>query len=71
MPTHWEMLYKEALQTVDDAERAAACQRARQAINERLTVLAGKTKAVETEHERLLDALRRLVLHEHNLSCLN
>jgi hypothetical protein len=67
MPAEWETLYREALQEQDDERRAEACERGRCAINDRLTELAAQRIAAEKEREKLFDALRRLLLHEHKL----
>jgi hypothetical protein len=67
MPSEWETLYREALQERDDEKVAEVCERARRAINDRLTKLAAQKIAAETEREQLFEALRRILIHEHKL----
>ena len=71
MPLEWEMLYREALDERDDEMLPEVCDRARRAINERLTELAKQKIAAEKEREQLYDALRRLLIHENNLRLPN
>ncbi len=71
MPLEWEMLYREALHEQDDERVPEICDRARRAINDRLTELAGQRIATEKEREQLYDALRRLLIHENNLGLPN
>ena len=69
MSIEWEPLYRAALQELDAEKVREVCERARRAINERLTELAAHPTAAEKkeeERERLMDALRALVIHEHN-----
>jgi hypothetical protein len=68
MPSEWETLYREALQERDNEKLADVCDRARRAINDRLTALAAQKIAAEEEREQLYDALRRLLIHEKKLS---
>jgi len=65
MPVEWEALYQKALQELDAKKVGEVCERARRAINDRLTELAAQTTAAEEERERLMEALRTLVIHEH------
>lgn len=67
MSAEWESLYEKALEEHGAAELAEACEQARHAINDRLTSLAGQGLALEEERERLYEALRALLIHEHNL----
>ena len=71
MPLEWKMLYREALHEQDDEKVHEICDRARRAINERLTELAAKRIAIEEEREQLYDALRRLLIHENKLGPLS
>ena len=68
MLLEWERLYREALHEVDDEKTSEACERARRAINDRLTALAAQRIAGAAECEQLNEALRRLLLHEHKIS---
>ncbi len=68
MPSEWEPLYREALQERDNEKLADVCDRARRAINDRLTELAAQRITAEAEREQLYDALRRLLIHEKKLS---
>ena len=63
----WEVAYREALRETDGAKVTDACERARRAINDRLTELAAEKIAVEQEQERLFGALRELLLHENRV----
>jgi hypothetical protein len=68
MSVEWEGLYQEALQELDAKRVGEVCERARRAINDRLTELAAQpvaAKEKEEERERLMEALRSLVIHEH------
>ena len=65
MPAEWERLYREAFQELDAEKVPEICDRARRAINDRLTELAGERLTAEKEREQLLEALRKLLLHEH------
>jgi len=67
MLPEWETLYEKAMQELNAGELAEACEQARHAINDRLTSLAGQGLALEEERERLYEALRALLIHEHNL----
>ena len=67
MAAEWETLYREAFQEQDSERTAEACERARRAINGRLTELAAQRIAAEQEREQLFEALRRLLIHEHKL----
>ena len=75
MPCEWEKSYHDALQEKDE-KKAEACERARRAINDRLTELARQKSAadksaMEKERDRLFDAMRKLLLHEYNLGSPN
>ena len=65
MPTEWEKLYREAVQELDHEKLPEMCDRARRAIDDRLTDLAGQMIATEKEREQLFEALRNLVIHEY------
>jgi hypothetical protein len=67
MATEWEARFQEASRECDLAKVSDACERARQAINVRLTELAAQTIAIEKERERLYEALRSLLMHEFGL----
>jgi len=67
MPSDWETLYREALQERDNERVADVCDRARRAINDRLTEMAAQRITAEAEREQLYEALRRLLIHEHKL----
>lgn len=71
MPLEWEMLYRDALHEQDDERVPEVCNRARRAINERLSELAAQKIAAEEEREQLYDALRRLLIHENKLRLPN
>ncbi|MFZ1918043.1 MAG: hypothetical protein WAU58_10755 [Terriglobales bacterium] len=71
MASEWESLYRDALQEPDDERVAEICDRARRAINDRLTELAAQKIAAENEREQLYEALRRLLIHEKKLSLPN
>jgi uncharacterized protein HemY len=71
MPLEWEMIYREALREQDDEKVHEVCDRARRAINDRLTELAAQKIAAEKEREQLYDALRRLLIHENRLGLPN
>jgi len=68
MSVDWEALYRAALQELDADKVREACECARRAINDRVTELAAQpntAKEKEEERERLMEALRALVIHEH------
>jgi len=65
MSIEWEALYLAALHELDAAKVGEFCERARRAINERLTELAAQPTTAHEERERLMEALRALVIHEH------
>jgi len=68
MSVNWEVLYRAALQELNTKKVGEACERARRAINDRVTELAAEPtagKEKEEERERLMEALRALVIHEH------
>jgi N-acetylglutamate synthase-like GNAT family acetyltransferase len=67
MSPEWENLYDKAMHEQDAGQLAEACEHARHAINDRVTALAGQGLALEEERERLYEALRALLIHEHNL----
>jgi hypothetical protein len=71
MPSGWKTLYREALHEHDDEKVTEVCERARRAINGRLSELAAQKIAAEEEHEQLYDALRRLLIHENKLRLPN
>ncbi|MFZ3339681.1 MAG: hypothetical protein WA609_02725 [Terriglobales bacterium] len=62
----WEGPYRKAFQELDAEKVTELCERARTAINGRLTDLAGETIAGEKERELLFEALRTLFLHEQH-----
>jgi hypothetical protein len=64
MNNGWEVLYQEATQVRDPEKVSKACDRARHAINKRLTELAAQRMSAEEESERLREALRLLLVHE-------
>lgn len=66
MPAEWERLYREAFQETDAQKVVELCDRARRAINDRLTELAGQSAAAEKEREELFEALRSLLIHEYS-----
>ena len=68
MSVDWKVLYRAALQELDPKKVGEVCERARRAINDRVTELAAEPTAAkekEDERERLMEALRALVIHEH------
>jgi hypothetical protein len=67
MTTDWDPIYQEAFHEFDLKVVSGACDRARKAINMRLTEIASENIAAEVERERLREALRQLVFHEYNL----
>jgi len=71
MPPEWETLYQEALEERDSGKVSEACDRARGAINDRFLELAARGITAEPERERLTEALRALVIHEHKFRSRN
>jgi hypothetical protein len=67
VPNDWEEVYGEALQEMDGAKVADACERARYTINERLAEMAAAKIAMEEEREQLHEALRELLLHQNRM----
>lgn len=71
MTNYWEPLYEEALRGVDLKMASERSDRARRAINTRLTEIASESIAAEKERERLLEALRQLLFHEQSFRAAN
>ncbi|MGA9526721.1 MAG: hypothetical protein WBS24_01260 [Terriglobales bacterium] len=67
MSAQWETLYEKAMQEEDAEKLGERCEQARRAINDRLTTMARQTMRMEEERERLYEALRMLLIHEHKL----
>jgi hypothetical protein len=66
MPETWEQLYRSAFQELDAEKVPALCDRARIAINQRLTKISARTATGdEKERDQLFEALRSLLIHEN------
>jgi hypothetical protein len=66
MSETWEQLYRSAFQELDAEKVPALCDRARIAINQRLTKISARTATGdEKERDQLFEALRSLLIHEN------
>jgi hypothetical protein len=67
MSLGWSPSFSAAMSEHDPTKRAAACERARLEINNRLLELAGQDpNAARDERGELEEALRQLTMHEWN-----
>ena len=65
MPTDWRRLYEAALHENDPAKITEVCECARRAINEHELTLTHEDAGYLSTKEKLDEALRQLLIHEH------